>query len=51
MKIPDYLPGNSTNMEQTEREQLLERKKNLEDRIAKHQDIIDQILKLSLIHI
>lgn len=45
MKIPDYLPGNSTNMEQTEREQLLERKKNLEDRIAKHQDIIDQILK------
>ena len=34
-----------TNMEQTERDQLLGRRKNLEDRIAKHQAIVDQILK------
>ena len=33
------------NMEQTEKEQLLLKKKQLEDRIAKHQAIVDQILK------
>ena len=32
-------------MEQTEREQLLLRKKHLESRIATHQAIVDQILK------
>ena len=32
-------------MEQTEKEQLLLKKKQLEDRIAKHQAIVDQILK------
>ena len=34
-----------TNMEQTERDQLLGRRKNLEDRIAKHQAIVESNLK------
>ena len=45
MKIPDYLPGNSTNMEQTEKAELLGRKKHLEERIAKNRDILDANLK------
>jgi len=42
---PGLFTWKQTNMEQTERDQLLGRKKHLEDRIAEHEAIIDRNLK------
>lgn len=42
---PGLFTWKQTNMEQTERDQLLGSKERLEERIAKHQDIVDQTLK------